>query len=254
MSYTRVIRDGIIRTICWNLLVPGDFVVLLPGENVPHFTSGQPIKFTTTITTDQLTIIPCDSIIMQVEEFPAGQVIQDQLNSPRRTRFIFSMLQEKFQKLLEIGLISISIAIFLIIYFKLNFNIQLPILMIVPLAILSSPILHLIWWLIGSCYLSLLLDQLIRSETPFSETSNTGDSRDIDEFDEDAPPPVMNIKIPFWKVASEVMKWIIGKSSKVILRNWDGDIIEALALTSVLCFVDREGPISNVNTLTNFLI
>ena len=224
-------------------------MVLFPGENVPHFTNRQPIKFTT----NQLItpLIPCDSIIVQVEEFPAGQVIQDQLNSPRRTRFIFSMLLEKFQKLLEIGLISVSIALFLIFHFKLNVaNIQLPILMIVPLTILSSPILHLIWWLIGSCYLSLLLDQLIRSETPFSETSNAGDSSDIDEFDEDAPPPVMNIKIPYWQVASEVMKWIIGKSSKVILRNWDGDIIEVLVLTSVLCFVDREGPISCVNTHT----
>ena len=156
------------------------------------------------------------------------QIIEDQLKFPRRNKFIFTMLQEKFQSLLSSGIVLSCL--------KNDFS--------VPLIILSSPILHFLWWLIGSCYLSLLADQLISSETPFAETPQ--DSHDLDEFDEDAPPPVKNIKISWWRVCFEVIKRLLGKQGKgAILKFWDGDFIEALALTSVLCFTDREGPISN---------
>lgn len=169
-----------------------------------------------------------EAIVVQVEEFPMTQVIEDQLKSQRRNRFIFSMLQEKFQTYLSAGIVFSCL--------KDDFS--------VPLIISSSPILHFFWWLFGSSYLSLLADQLISSETPFAETAQ--DSHDLDEFDEDAPPPVKNIKIAWWRVCIEVIKRLLGKQGKgAILRFWDGDVIEALALTSALCFTDREGPISN---------
>jgi hypothetical protein len=169
-----------------------------------------------------------DVTVVKVEEFPMTQIIKDQLKCPRRNQFIFSMLQEKFQSILSTLIVLGCL--------KDNFS--------VPLIILSSPIIHFLWWLIGSCYLSILADQLIRSETPFAEAVQ--DSHDLDEFDEDAPPPVKNIKIAWWRVCFEVIKRLLGKQGRgAILRFWDGDVIEALALTSVLCFTDREGPISN---------
>lgn len=76
------------------------------------------------------------------------------------------------------------------------------------------------------------------------------DSSDVDEFDDDAPPPVKNIQIPFRKVvveAAQRLSGITNNDQHGILRLWDGDVIEALALSSVLCFTDREGPISNVS-------
>ena len=181
--------------------------------------------------------LPVNCTIVQVEEFPVGKVLQDQLKCPRRTRFIFSMIQEKIQMIYGIILLLLTIPC---LFFKTEISINCLILLIV----ISSPLLPFFWWLTSSCYLSLLSDQLIQSKTPFSESS---DSQDIDEFDEDAPPPVKNIKIPSWKVVYEVIKiLILGESNGGILRLWDGDVIEALALTSVLCFTDREGPISNV--------
>lgn len=226
-SYTRVIRDGKIRLICLNLLVPGDFVVLLPGEKSFSFAC-QPLNLLIPSHQKKTLGLTTESTVVQVEEFPMTQVLEDQLKCPRRSRFIFAMLQEKLQSILSLGIIFGCL--------KINFS--------VPLIILSSPILHFIWWLIGSCYLSLLADQLIRSDTPFAETAQ--DSLDLDEFDEDAPPPVKNIKIAWWRVGVEVMKRLFGREGRGgILRPWDGDVIEALALTSVLCFTDREGPISN---------
>lgn len=178
--------------------------------------------------------LPSHSSVILIENFPVTQIFEDQLKSPRRNRFIFSMLQQKFQFILSFGLL---------INFQNNFDFKS---ILIPLILLSSPLLRFFWWLNSTCYISLLLDQLIRSETPFSESSP---SEDVDEFDEDAPPPVKNIKIPSWKVISEVLHQLLfggRKRTGGILRLWDGDVIEPLALTSVLCFTDREGSISNV--------
>lgn len=227
-SYTRVIRDGKIRLICLNLLVPGDFAILLPGER-PCFAC-QPLNLLIPAHQRKILGLTGDVSVVQVEEFPMTQVVEDQLKCPRRNRFIFAMLQEKFQSILSLGIFGASACLG-----RYNFAI--------PLIILSSPGLHFAWWVISSCYLSLLADQLIRSETPFAETQ---DAHDVDEFDEDAPPPVKNIKIDWWRVGVEVVKRLVGSEGQGgILRFWDGDVIEALALTSVLCFTDREGPISN---------
>ena len=180
--------------------------------------------------------IPPDSSVVLIEDFPVTQVFEDQLKSPRRSRFIFSMLHEKLQLILSFGLL---------VSFEKSFAFN-PIM--IPLILLSSPLLRFFWWLSSTCYISLLAEQLIKSDTPFSETA-ANDSQDVDEFDEDAPPPVKNIKVPTWRVVIEVIKCLFltrtGKGG--IFRLWDGDVIEPLALTSVLCFTDREGPISNVS-------
>lgn len=215
--------------VCLNLLVPGDLVVLLAGEksSLASF-SHQP----TVLSHHQRKSLnlPPGSSIVQVKDFPVASVIEDQLKSPRRTKFVFKMLHEKLRLLL-----SFSIPVFA----SLNPSAS------TILIILTSPLLEFVWWVTGSCYLSLLSKQLITSKTPFNEAQ----TNDVDEFDEDAPPPVKNIKVPFWKIGLEVLKLIIYSDSRdgAILRFWDGDVIEALALTSVLCFTDREGPISNVN-------
>lgn len=217
------------------MLVPGDFVVILAGEKASgYFQNYQTLNLSLSPAQKRNFGIPVDATIVCIEEFPVSQVFEDQLRLPRRNRFIFSMLQEKLQTIL-------SFAIILISGMKLE---TLKLSILIPLLIISSPILRFFWWVTSTCYLSLLADQLIQSETPFSETS-----QDIDEFDEDAPPPVKNIKIPAWKVLMEVLRRIFGfkpKEKGGILRFWDGDVIEAFALTSVLCFTDREGPISNV--------
>lgn len=231
-SYVRVIRDGKIRLVCMNLLVPGDFVVLLAGERMQiQFCAFQTINLLIPAPQKISMGLPLDSSIVQIENFPVTQLFHDQLKHPRRTGFIFFKLQKRLQDILSFG----------IILFANNSS-------IIPLIALSSPLLHFFWWLFSSCYLSLLSDQLIKSETPFKE-AQVQDSTDVDEFDEDAPPPVKNIKISCRTVVFEVVKCLFGSREGVghgILRLSDGDVIEALALTSVLCFTDREGPISNV--------
>lgn len=229
-SYSRVIRDGKIRLICSNLLVPNDYVILLPGESTVSFAC-HPLKLLLPAHQKKSLGLTGEANVVLVEEFPMVQVIEDQLKCPRRSRFIFSQLQEKLQTILSFGIL-----LFCNSKKRESYDSLL-------LIILSSPILRFLWWVIGSCHLSLLADQLIRSETPFSENQ---DSHDMDEFDEDAPPPVKNIKIAWWRVVFEVIRRILGKEGKgAILRFWDGDVIEVFALTSVLCFSDREGSISN---------
>jgi hypothetical protein len=238
MSYVRAIRDGKVRLVCSNLLVHGDFIVLLAGERANRLNfCCQPLNLILTSFQRNSIGIPADSSIFQVEETPASRILQEQLKFSRRTRFIFSQLQDTLQKI-----VNAAISILMIFSQVFSFNI---ILLFAPLIIVSSQLLHFFWWVISTCYLSLLADQLIKSKTPFSETS---DPLDIDEFDEDAPPPVKNIKIPYWKVFVEAFCLIFGikDRSGSILNFWDGDITEVLALTSVLCFIDREGSISTV--------
>lgn len=237
-SYTRVIRDGKVRLVCLNLVVPGDFAVLLAGEKASHLPIPcQPLNLLIPAHQKKNLGLPVDSSVVLIEGFPVTQVFEDQMKSPRRSRFIFSMLHEKLQLLLAFGLFAT---------FDKSFELK-PI--AIPLIILTSPLLRFFWWLNSTCYISLLAEQLIQSETPFSE-SVPSDTQDIDEFDEDAPPPVKNIKIPMWRVAIEVINRLFFQPKRKggILRLWDGDVIEPLALTSALCFTDREGPISNVKT------
>ena len=243
-SYTRVIRDGTIRLVCLNLLVPGDFVVLLAGEKASHLpVPSQVVNLLIPAHQKKNLSLPPDFVVVLIEDFPVSRIFEDQLKSPRRGRFIFSMLQERIQIFLSFGLVTAFEKYFA---FKPIF---------IPLILLSSPLLRFFWWLISTCYISLLADQLIKSETPFSETVSS-DTQDLDEFDEDAPPPVKNIKIPMWRVAIEVLNRLFcpWKQKGGILRFWDGDVIEPLALTSVLCFTDREGPISNVIKCFTILI
>lgn len=254
-SYTRVIRNGKVRLICLNLIVPGDFVVLLAGEKASHLpVPCQAVNLLIPSHQKRNLGLPPDSSVVLIEEFPVRQVFEDQLKSPRRSRFIFAMLQEKLQLILSFGLLA-TCALWTNSASKPQILIQLPKSIVIPLILLSSPLLRFFWWLSSTCYISLLADQLINSETPFNETVPS-DTQDVDEFDEDAPPPVKNIKIPMWRVAIEVLNRLFctGNRSCGILRLWDGDVIEALALTSVLCFTDREGPISNVKPTECFVL
>ena len=193
-----------------------------------------------------------NSACQLIRKFPVSKLFENQLKkSPRRSRFLFSILQEKLQ-LTMVSFVFLASLISLVSLVPLLHLVASSV-PLVPLIVLSSPILKFVWWTSSICFISLLSDQLINSSTPFKEVT-PNDSQDVDEFDEDAPPPVKNIKISCWNVFIKVMKMIFGVRSARdrheggILRLWDGDIIEVLALTSVLCFTDREGPISNVIT------
>ena len=100
-----------------------------------------------------------------------------------------------------------------------------------PLLLLSSQLPLVLWWLFGNAYLKLLAALLVASPKPYAEASED------DAFDEEAPPPVLNVPISPWQVLKSL------KESSVLR----GDLIEALGLLSVLSFTDREGAISEVN-------
>ncbi len=103
---------------------------------------------------------------------------------------------------------------------------------IIPLLLLSSQLPLVLWWLLTSAHLKLLSSLLVASPTPYVEASED------DAFDEEAPPPVLNVSISPFAVLKSIFK---GNS---FLR---GDLVESLGLLSVLSFTDREGAISEVN-------
>ncbi len=103
-----------------------------------------------------------------------------------------------------------------------------------PLLMLSSQLPLVLWWLAGNAHLSLLAALLVASPKPYAEVSED------DAFDEEAPPPVLNVSISPFKVVKSAFDTTKRAS---ILR---GDLVEALGLLSVLSFTDREGAIAEV--------
>lgn len=260
------------------MLVPGDLFLVLqpPSKNNVHvflpfkYSPIQESSIKYLIHRQIGSLIPENSSFFICEEFPLTSILRKKKYFRRTSRFIFSALQSRIQSLLNGFLFILSLSTAVI------FKHQHPdfghLNIILPLTLISSPILYFFWWICGTSYLSLLTAQLIRSETPFRETSTgeDGEGGEVeDEFDEDAPPPVKNIRIESWRVFFKVISVLFhgffkskrgGSSSSSsdgsaddyfngILHIWDGDVIEALGLTSVLCFVDREGPISNVKII-----
>lgn len=235
VSYVRVVRDGRIWRVSPMLLVPGDTLVLAPGEKSPC--ASAPLQ-------GRLQQLQQQRLLVQVREFPMTRVICEQLSFHHKSEhqlLLVSMLQEQTRRWIGHGLFVAAVSALA----RGRFNPTI----LVPFSLLSSPLVRIGWWLGSNCYLSLVLHQLLQSQTPFRETHEAGDV-DVDEFDEDAPPPVKNIRIAPWTMIVEVTRLLLGRGNLKqhgLLRLWAGDAVEALGLTSVLCFVDREGPIASVH-------
>ena len=87
-----------------------------------------------------------------------------------------------------------------------------------------------------SARISLLGDKLKHSGTPYEED-------ELDEFDEEAPPPTQDIKLSPLEVMTRA--WDILTRREQLNAEWliwNVDLTECLSKVSVMSFLDREGP------------
>lgn len=104
--------------------------------------------------------------------------------------------------------------------------------------ILSSSLWPKAFSIFGSARLIALVEILRKSKTPYTK------AEDDDEFDEEAPPPMKDVRIRLVDVFNVIKRSARKEPYGCLL--WTTDLVSALSSVSVLSFLDREGPISNV--------
>lgn len=103
--------------------------------------------------------------------------------------------------------------------------------------LLSSPLWRVMAFCAGNAHLICLTEFLQKSKTPYTETG------DVDEFDEEAPPPTKDVTVKISDILRKIQRALSGHIPDFLF--WTHDLIFTLAHTSVVAFLDREGPISN---------
>lgn len=106
-------------------------------------------------------------------------------------------------------------------------------------AILGSPLLKLVYDIYGNARLLSLVEVLQKSKTPYLE------SDEVDEFDEEAPPPTKDIYLDLRHIFTVAAR-AFSQELDVFLF-WGVNLVQDFAKVSVLSFVDREGPIAMVS-------
>lgn len=215
VDYVSVIRDSRIRLINSLLIVPGDLLVLQKDSK------GTPCQGQVVNDYRRSSIVPKNSVAFISEECPLLGVLEETIPSKEKS-LQTTQLFNQFRKLW-------------IIVFLLGSALQSSSVWIGPLLLLSSPLSKVLFWILGQSYLSLMIELLKDSDTPYTETAVDFD----DEFDEEAPPPLKNIYISPTAVIKRVFSLEKG-------RFWRSDLIEALGSLSVLSIIDREGSVSEV--------
>ena len=215
VDYVSVIRDGRVHLLSSMLVVPGDLLVLEKDGKM------KPCRGQVVNDLRRSSIVPKNGVAFISEECPLLELLEETIQN-RGKSLQTSQLFNQFQKL--------WIVLFLVIA-----SLKSNSLWIGPLLLLSSPLAKVISWIMGQAYLSLMIELLKDSDTPYTETALDFD----DEFDEEAPPPLKNIHISPVKVIKRIFSLERG-------RIWRSDLIEALGSISVLSIVDREGSVSEV--------
>jgi hypothetical protein len=107
------------------------------------------------------------------------------------------------------------------------------------------PLVQVTAWIIlrayGNAKVLTLFDQLQKSTTPFDYRGN------VDEFDEEAPPPTKDIKLASGALIGRFLTLVAHRSrpnsAQVV------NLVEILSSATVICSIDREGTIALVGIL-----
>ena len=102
--------------------------------------------------------------------------------------------------------------------------------------ILVSPIWSVIWIAICNVRIVCLVEILQKSKTPYTE------GEDVDEFDEEAPPPTKDIYVRPFDIFKRLIQAMRGSIPGFLV--WSEPLCKILASCSVISFLDREGPVS----------
>ena len=196
-SYCWVRRDGRWRKLATVLLVPGDVIKVDPLNTITE--------------TD------IDASLELVKEFPLKRLLG---HHRANRKFMYSEVNHLIKVCAQIATIALS---------WLHANTARTSLAL-TMHVLASGALEYLWCWLSNAYLTVMIDKLAASTTPYREKAE-----DIDEFDQDLPPPTKDLHVS------------VGEFIKQAVQLQVSRIVEALGLVSVLAFLDREGPISNVS-------
>ncbi|KAL1921766.1 uncharacterized protein VTP21DRAFT_10408 [Calcarisporiella thermophila] len=277
VSSAKVIRDGLCRVLPTTLLVEGDTVELHYGDHAPCRMQFIPTVDIDEDEQDKPYILEAQQPFRTTlfGDPPPRWIMEEYVHS--RGRFRFLVLETPIEKCLRAAItltrpasvvqnsakvmqdlvygkliwIALAIAVLVgLLRFLLNdypkhhdphqaFDLLalLPVLTILPLLPLSLPTLWMVARSAGNAVVLVLFDALEASKTAYEE------DEDVDEFDNEAPPPTKNVELTLGAVLRKVWS---------LLTKWDHvsltrstNLFESLATVTVICCIDREGTISN---------
>ena len=203
----RVYRDSKLVTLCSNLLVPGDLLLLKKNEK---------IRFKVSLSQSR------DGPFV-LEEFPISKSLEASLSIQRpESYFTIKFLQlKKAQNILLYVFCCVSVICFVLRRLILGvWDFQWSLILLPFLFMqLSIP------WNLVSLYCNSRIILLFES----LKTSKEAYSEDLDEFDEEAPPPTKNIRLPGVSLLKEMAK-----------GTRDENLFDVLGHLTVFCYVDKE--------------
>ncbi|KAI9353342.1 hypothetical protein DFJ73DRAFT_325651 [Zopfochytrium polystomum] len=270
VTIARVVRGGTVCYFPYNLLAEGDIVQLAFGDVAPGLVEycgpsaskmtgkamlGKGEKLKPTAFGPDLHLIMTESkstkglFLFRLLETPIKSMLDAALNSTRPTTIIAQQLKLIFETFIGRVLwiaVGVSLLVNLIRYgitfssadwkqefFFIIFNLQFYAVM--PLLPMSMPLLSLIARSYGNAQIVCLFDLLQNSREEFKDEDG------VDEFDA-APSPVKDVTTqwgPVWKIFIDQLV----KVDVDFLARTTG-LVESLASTTVICFIDREGSLS----------
>ncbi|KAI9184596.1 hypothetical protein H9P43_003651 [Blastocladiella emersonii ATCC 22665] len=253
----KVVRDGVVRSIPAVLLVEGDIVELHFGDLAPAackyvyvtkhkpgagdrpeyaLDSGQGFRPTLFGVPPpqlmrlesqlnhgrfqfRLTATPVVPVLMSLAQARPRTVMTNQL----------LRLQAAAQRVILV-LYILSLAVALVRHYVLGHGTALGMAVaafsvVLPLVPLLVPTLYLLFRSFGNAHVSVLWEELQTSKTDYEDA-------DEDEFDVEAPPPTKEVTLAKFDVLAQA------------LRIDTSDLTESLGSITVLCFVDREGTLT----------
>ena len=259
LSITRVCRDGKWEYLPYSLLVDGDIIELSFGETSPA--NVKSLDCDMTLEANQVfrpNMLPmhmkpnekishAGKFLFQVQNMPIIDNLKAVFcNRKPRPKTVFRNQVEAMYQMLWRKWIPVFIFLSLISNIArlalssdpwtmwLEFLVIQQIYVVIPLLPMTTFVLWIVMRTLGNAKIILLFDQLQQSTTPFD------DNAEVDEFDEQAPPPTKEIEFG--------QALILGKLFKELLHMEEphsGTLFETLGTITVICSVDRVGTIAN---------
>ncbi|KAI9596057.1 hypothetical protein BDF19DRAFT_439502 [Syncephalis fuscata] len=271
----RVIRNGVRRRLFTNLLAKGDVIELTLGEQAP----ADALLITDQTATDNQEpfILKGQACFMPSNETISGHAVQ--------TYYAFELLSTPFSNTLDdmlaterpkssfenelsrlrwiwqratcfvFGLTIIVVTLRFILMdivevkrhdrvFEAYIQVVYVLMPMLPSGIIT--LLH-VCRLCATARLITLFELLQASDSAFEERE------EVDEFDQEAPPPTKEVHVKFVSLLRKMFSLLRGKEQRYLTRSVD--IIASLGRMTNVCALDREGTLcASVPTLNQLLV
>ncbi len=229
----RVHRDDLWRMIPANLLVVGDIVQVSPGEHLgiaaKPLLNGDPSLFSIEENPLERQLACLAEKAKLASSSACVKVTAEARNIAMlssRIHFVMTAILLTFLWLSTSGMEAGSpLPLDLFLYAALGSF------------IFQSPLWATLFFIYANARLIALVDVLNKSSTPYTE------AEDVDEFDEEAPPPTKDIYLDVATIVRNIWFAFNGGSGGSCLF-WMYDLGQAFGAMSVISFMDREGPIA----------